>query len=188
VGGTLPGMPPPLAYFISWTTKGSWPHGDPRGWVMDGNPGIQEPDPQRYEQARRQMNHDEVVLEPEHREIVIRTIEEHCAIRGWTLHVVNARSNHVHVVVTADGYDPETVMEQFKAWCSRRLNEYEAARTESCAHASLARRPGTSPTRQRGECPPAKRKWWTEHGSTKWINDAMYLHNATVYVRDKQGD
>jgi sarcosine oxidase delta subunit len=61
--------------------------------------------------------------------------------------------------MTANGCEPETAMEQFKAWCSRRLNE-------------------------RG----TKRKWWTKHGSTKWINDARYLHNAVVYVRDKQGD
>ncbi|MCI0629690.1 MAG: transposase [Phycisphaerales bacterium] len=151
-------MPPPLAYFISWTTKGSWLHGDPRGWVIQGIPGIQEPDPHTYELARSAMSDNEVVLEPVQRQIVSQTIGDHCRIRGWTLHALNPRTNHVHVVVTASSVPPETVMEQFKSWCSRRLNE-RAGR---------------------------KRKWWTEHGSTKWINDQTYFENAVKYVRDGQ--
>ena len=50
-------------------------------------------------------------------------------------------------------------MEQFKAWCSRRLN------------GSMAN-------------PPAK--WWTKHGSTKWINDPTYFEEAIQYVRERQ--
>jgi hypothetical protein len=38
------------------------------------------------------------------------------------LHAVNCRSNHVHVVVTANR-DPDEVREQFKAWCTRRLKQ-----------------------------------------------------------------
>lgn len=147
-------MPPPLAYFISWTTKGSWLHGDPRGFVIAGIPGIQEPDEERYRQAIERMSDDEVVLSPEDRAMVNQTIRDHCDMRKWTLHAVNARTNHAHIVVTATGASPETVMEQCKAWCSRRLNE------------------------RLGK----KRKWWTEHGSTKWINDAPYFTNAVNYV------
>ena len=95
-------MPAPLAYFISWTTKGSWLHGDPRGWVMDGIEGIREPDAELYERMRQQMSDDAVVLDHEQRAIVMKTINEHCAIRHWTLHAINARTNHVHIVVTAN--------------------------------------------------------------------------------------
>lgn len=49
-------------------------------------------------------------------------------------------------------------MGEFKAWCSRRLNE----------------KLGT------------KQEWWTLHGSTKWINDEAYLENAIRYVMESQ--
>ena len=103
------------------------------------------------------MIYPEIRLNRAQRELVERTIRDHCRIRGWTLHALNVRTTHVHVVVTAVGYEPEAVMSQFKAWCSRRLNE---AFTPS--------------------------KWWTEHGSTKWINDEKYLHDAIVYVLEGQ--
>ncbi len=41
-------------------------------------------------------------LDGEQRDAVERQIAETCAIRGWELHAVNCRSNHAHVVVTAN--------------------------------------------------------------------------------------
>ena len=85
-----------------------------------------------------------------------------CDIRRWHLHAVNARTNHVHAVVTA-GIPPDKVMDQLKAWCTRRLNEYDTAR-------GAARR----------------EHWWTRHGSTRYINDVEYLQNAVQYVMERQ--
>ena len=155
-------MSAPLAYFISCTTYGTWLSGDERGWVEDGTPGIQAPDAAREAAARERMTGPPVRLDEEQRAAVVATIRAHCEIRRWVLHALNARSNHIHVVVTADR-KPEEVMNQFKAWCSRRLNELSDRRGE--------RRPD---------------RWWTVHGSTKWINDEGYLHNAVVYVTEKQ--
>jgi REP element-mobilizing transposase RayT len=45
---------------------------------------------------------------------------EHAAIRGWVLHAVSARSNHVHLAVTADK-SPAAVRDQFKANATRVL-------------------------------------------------------------------
>jgi hypothetical protein len=115
-------MSKPLAYFISWTTYGTWLPGDDRGWVEGGTPGIQPPDPVRREDAAERMTHVVVVLTPQQRQLVEVTIRKHCEIRRWHLHAVNARTNHIHVVVTAD-VAPEVVMSQLKAWCSRRLSE-----------------------------------------------------------------
>ena len=47
---------------------------------------------------------------------------EHARIRGWILHAVNARSNHVHLAVTADKA-PEVVRDQFKANATRVLRK-----------------------------------------------------------------
>ncbi len=151
-------MSAPLAYLITWTTHGTWLPGDERGWVQWGAAGVKAGDAERKEAARGRMDGPPVVLDAEQRAVVESTIRAHCDVRGWTLLAVNVRSNHVHVVVTADA-EPAKVMDQFKAWCSRRLNERAAA-------------------------PPER--WWTRHGSTKWINDEAYLRNAIRYVQERQ--
>ena len=151
-------MPDPLAYFITWTTRGSWLHGDERGWVEAGKPGVKPPNLDRWMRELAVLHDDPVVLSQDQRQRVTQTIEAHCRIRHWTLHAVNVRSNHIHVVVTASTYPPEKVMEQLKAWCSRRLSES----TES------------------------HRKWWTRHGSTRWINDEHSLAAAIDYVLHHQ--
>jgi REP element-mobilizing transposase RayT len=152
-------MPTPLAYLITWTTYGTWLPGDDRGWVKANEFLIQPPDPDREADSRQRMGAAPVTLDPPQRERVMATIRKHCEVRGWRLHAVNARSNHVHLVVTAD-VRPEEVMNQLKAWCSRRLNETTQAA------------PGG--------------RWWTKHGSTKWINDEPYFANAVRYVLDRQ--
>jgi REP element-mobilizing transposase RayT len=146
-------MPPPLGYLITWTTYGAWLPGDQRGWVEDDVPGIQAADSVRQTVARVQMTEEPVLLSEAQRALVEATIRDHCALRQWHLHAVNVRSNHVHVVVSAS-LPPEQVMNQFKAWCSRRLSEQFGRR----------------------------KTWWTRHGSTKWINEEVYLHNAIRYV------
>lgn len=156
---------PPLAYLITWTTYGSWLHGDVRGSVQQGQPGILPPDHVREAADCQRMTEEPVRLSPAQREIVETTIREHCALRGWTLHAVNPRSNHVHVVVTAEA-TPERVLTQLKSWCARRLSD----------HAGLAWQPRNG-----------RRRWWTEHGSTRYLNDESHLANAIRYVVERQG-
>ena len=150
-------MSAPLAYHITWTTYGSWLAGDDRGWVKPGE-GIQAGDPDLLAEMRSRVADDAVTLDADQRAVVDETIRAHVRFRGWELLALNVRTNHVHLVVVANRH-PDEVMEQLKAWCSRRLSE------------RLGR----------------KRKWWTEHGSTKWINDEGYLHNAIRYVLERQG-
>ena len=152
-------MGEPLAYHITWTTHGTWLPGDERGWVRRGVPGVQAPDPDRREEARQDMREPALVLDAEQCAVVEATVRAHCVIRRWTLHALNARTTHVHVVVTAAATDPTKAMDQLKSWCSRRLNE-------------------------RTTKPPER--WWTRHGSTKWINDEDYFHRAVRYVSELQ--
>ena len=104
------------------------------------------------------MKEPEFRLSASDRRIVEETIRDHCRVRNWHLHAINARSNHVHVVVTAAGYQPETARDQFKSWCSRRLKEAGAART----------------------------RFWTEGGSCRWINHEQELEAVVIYVIDAQ--
>ncbi len=112
------------------------------------------------------MKSQSVLLNPEQRKIVSETIQDHCTIKAWDLHALNVRTNHVHLVITAPVI-PEKAMTQLKAWCSRRLNE-NLGETRSAIKDNCSQ------------------KWWTEHGSTKWINDESYLKNAIRYVLDGQ--
>lgn len=152
-------MMPPLAYFITWSTYGSWLPGDERGWVKKGESGVQAGDEQRRADALSRMKETPVSLTVAQRAAVEATIRRHCEIRKWTLHAVNARAQHVHVVVTADR-DPDTVREQLKAWCTRKLNELNRGLR--------------------------RENWWTEGGSARWVNDAQHLLDVIAYVLEKQ--
>ena len=158
----------PLAYHLVWTTYGSWLHGDARGSIQSGLMGVQPPNPEREQQARDLMAEESVVLTPEQRAVVEQTIREHCRIRGWLVHAVNVRSNHVHVVVTCD-CAAEKARDEFKLWSSRRLSDMAGLTT------AVARKTG-------------RRHWWTEGGHAEIIWNDRYFANAVEYVVNMQGD
>lgn len=106
-----PPLPDPIAFFLTWTTYGTWLPGDERGWVLRGR-GFQIPDPIRRQRAAARMTESACVLDQDQRAIVEQTIANHCTIRNWQLHAVNCRTNHVHVVVSANR-PPEDIREQF---------------------------------------------------------------------------
>ena len=157
----------PLAYHITWTAYGTWLHGDDRGWVESGTPCVQPPDEARLHVAEKRMTQSAVTFDAGQRVLIAQVIEGHCRIRGWHIHALNALSNHIHLVVTA-GRPPEEVMNQLKAWCSRKLSD-----AAGFPDSPVAKKAG-------------RRKWFTEHGSTKWINDEEYLENAVRYVVEGQ--
>jgi REP element-mobilizing transposase RayT len=163
-------MAEPLGYFLTWATYGAWLPGDERGWV-EYRRGWQLPDPIRKLEAEARMTEDACILDLEQRQLVERTIREHCQIRGWHLHAVNCRTNHLHVVVTA-ACDSKQVRAEFKAWCTRRLKELETKRRH-CAISKDVKA-------------PVREKWWAERGSRRFINDEQSLETAVVYVRDGQ--
>jgi REP element-mobilizing transposase RayT len=148
----------PIAFFITWTTYGTWLPGDQRGWKRRGDAGIQPPNPTYESSARGKMKESAFVLSVADRKIVADTIGRHCEVRRWQLHAANPRSNHVHVVVSAANYSPDTVSEQFKAWCSRKLKPNY----------------------------PRRDRFWTEKSSCRWINHEDDLESAIVYVLEAQ--
>ncbi len=154
----------PLAYFITWTTYGSWLPGDERGWVKRGERTVQPPDPLRREAAAQAMSEDAVVLSPAQRSAIDAMIARHCAFRGWILHARNARTNHVHVVASAAATG-ETMRSQLKSWCSRALSE----------QAGLV-----------GRGRNGQRRWWTEGGDVEWIDNDESLSNVIQYVNELQ--
>lgn len=112
----------PLAFFITWTVYGTHLQGHHQGWRKHRK-GTQLPQPllERWRQDR--LKHPIIELDVEQRVIVENEIERHCLHRSWHMWAKNARSNHVHVVVTAKGVSGKTVRDQLKANCTRGLRE-----------------------------------------------------------------
>jgi REP element-mobilizing transposase RayT len=156
----------PLAYHLTWTAYGQWLSGDERGWVDEGKPGIQPGDKEREDRMRARMSEQAVTFDAIQREMIETTIRDHCRIRGWEVLALTVRPRHVHLVVGGNA-TPERMMEQLKAWCSRRLSDA----------AGLVARVAEG---------AGRRRWFTEHGSTKWINDQAYLDEAIDYVLHRQ--
>jgi REP element-mobilizing transposase RayT len=162
-----PPLPDPLAYFLTWSTYGTWLPGDERGWIEHGH-GWQFPDPVRKLEAEARMSEEACRLDAEQRRVVERQIAETCTIRNWRLLAVNCRSNHLHLVVAAP-VAPKIIRNQLKAWCTRRLKELEIKRQQVVGTSSNTRE-----------------NWWAERGSQRFINDDDSLEAAVLYVRDGQ--
>jgi hypothetical protein len=114
----------PLAYLITLRTYGTWLHGDERGSMdrknnvygkskIARNPRLQSSD-------AKQLKHPPVTLNARQRQVVEEAIREVCEHRPYVLRALNARTNHVHTVVTAM-QDPEPVLDSFKAYATRKL-------------------------------------------------------------------
>ena len=110
---------------------------------------------------RRRLGEDPFVLDQPRRQLVLRTIQEVAKHRCWVLVAVHVRSNHIHAVVHADSA-PQKVMEDFKAYCSRRL-------------------------RETGFDPERKHRW-TEGGSKRFLWKLEHLLAAVRYTVDEQGE
>jgi REP element-mobilizing transposase RayT len=153
-------MSDPLAYFISWTCYGTWLPGDQRGWVDKHEANSQvpykAPDPKHQAWAMERMAEPPVTLTTDQRGLAERAIRETCRHRTWVAHEVNVRSNHAHIVVTAPNTTPERVLQSLKANATRLLKT-------------------TAP----------RKHWWTEGGSTRYLNNEQSVAAAIQYVRDQ---
>lgn len=81
--------------------------------------------------------------------------------RDWTIHAMEVRSNHVHVVISAPE-TPEHVMNALKSWCTRRLVDADLL--------------------------PRGTKVWSRHGSTRYLWKPQQVETACRYVCEGQGD
>ena len=155
----------PIAYFLTFTTYGSWLHGRQSGsvdWQHNAYESpVLAPNPQLEQQQRAKMKHPEYRLDQSRRAIVLETILEVAEFRGWYLWAAHVRTNHVHVVITADA-KPEKVLSDLKAWSSRRLKE------------------------RLRELHDLQR--WTHHGSTRYIWNEDARNEKIIYVLDEQGE
>ncbi len=151
-------MDDPIAYFLTWVTYGTWLPGDSRGWT-EYQHGWQLPDPMKELEATARMAEDACLLDKEQRNAVENQIAETCHHRGWHLHAVNCRSNHIHAVVSAADIRPKKIRGDLKAWATRCLKQRFDANRDN---------------------------WWAERGSIRFIYNEDNLEAAILYVTEGQ--
>ena len=167
--GTLPivnraGAPrgQPLAFFITFRCYGTWLPGDERGWVdrRENVPGTPTRSGGRRLRsiAESSLSHPPFHIGGEQRTIVGRAVRDVCTHRGWTLHALNVRTNHVHLVVTA-ALAPDQVMTTLKAWSTRRLREAGLVNVDA--------------------------KLWSRHGSTRYLWTTEDIETSCRYVTEE---
>jgi len=153
----------PVAYLITFTTYGSWLHGGERPSVDDehsehGAEYIGQ-NSARKEWEKANQKENKFELNECGREIVLKEVLDVCKCRSWHGHAVHVRSNHVHVVVTGE-CRPEKMLCGFKA------------------NATLALKAAGF----------KREKFWTSHGSTRYIWSDAGLVEAVHYVEHEQGE
>jgi len=156
MGGAMKGEP--YTYFITWTTYGAWLPGDSRGWTQHSH-GEQTPQPMLEGWNHDRMVAKPLVLSPVQRRKVERACRMHADFRDWVIHALSARTNHVHIAITAD-VAPFKVRDQLKA------NSTRVLRTEPD--------------------PVNDTRVWTRGGDCKPITNDEGIENVVTYINEAQ--
>jgi REP element-mobilizing transposase RayT len=154
----------PAGYFITLSAYGDRLHGDVRGsvdWTTNefDTPPL-EPNSQRERREQRLMQWPAMLFDEQVRSVIERAVAEVCETRGWTLHACHCRTNHVHLVLSAESTTAR-VLHDLKAIATRRLREASAV--------------------------APKRPVWAEHGSTRYLWTTDDIAGACWYVVNGQG-
>jgi len=154
-----------IAYFITFRTYGTWLHGDSRGSVdrfhnQYGTPRL-PPNKSREKYMKRLMKRPPVRLSLKQRKVVEESIREACKTRKWIFWASNARTNHVHSVVTADCGSKEA-----------------RAILKAGATKAMRRKGGWR----------SKRSPWADRGSRRKVYTQKQLMAAIDYVVYDQGE
>jgi REP element-mobilizing transposase RayT len=117
----------PQAYLITIRTYGTWLHGD-RRFSVDrnennnyGSPAI-PPNKGLEKWMIEELKQPPRLLNDEERKVVQESIEEICGRKGYCFRAANVRTNHAHVVLTAQR-KPERITIEIKSNATKFLRE-----------------------------------------------------------------
>ncbi len=152
------------SYLLTWVCYGAWLPGEfgavPRTRNQYGAP-LPEPDPRIECESRIRMTQRPYLLDTVRRQVVLESLQQVCSRRDWILHAAHVRTNHVHLVASAN-CKPEQVMNAMKAHSSHALNRHGLE----------------GPDRRR----------WARHGSTRYLFTDDAGRAAIQYVVHEQGE
>lgn len=156
----------PLAYLITFRTYGTWLHGDGRSSVDRHGRNIYGAekvglDPVFAVKMEQNMVAEMFLLDGRMRSVVADSIRSVCAIRHYGLPALNVRTNHAHVVVSAET-PPTSIMTAFKANATRDLREAGLITSDQ--------------------------RVWSRGGSTRYLWKPRNVELAVDYTLNGQGD
>ena len=156
----------PLAYLITFRCYGTWLHGDERSSVDRFHHQYRAPRIPPNAMWRRynehQLKREPVILNALRRRPVENAIREVCQFKGWSLHAVNVRTNHVHAVVAIGPEKPERALNAFKSYSTRRM--------------------------RKNGCWDSDASPWVDKGSQRHLWNERSVALAVDYVINGQGD
>ena len=156
----------PLAILVTFRCYGTWLHGDERGSVdrhnnIYGTPRI--PPSRPWEKFNKSvLKRAPVILDSRQRASVEKAISSTCAVRNWTLHALNVRTNHAHSVIYAGETASSRVLSALKANATRQMRE--------------------------DGCWMFEESPWVEKGSKRLLWNEQSVVRAVNYVLFGQGD
>ena len=152
----------PLAWYLTWTTYGSWLHGDASG--SHGNRRPLRPDADLKAAMHAEMTETAVVLTTDQRAMAGTAIAKICSEHRWPIHALNMRTNPVHIVLSAPAAADDV---------RRRVKAVASAALSDMAGLPMAGKNG-------------RRRWWTEKGNKVPLEDDRARDEIVTYVRDLQ--
>jgi REP element-mobilizing transposase RayT len=100
------------------------------------------------------------IPDAERQHITLEALKSVAIYRAWTIHALHLRTTHVHAVISGETA-PERILSDFKAYATRALRR---------AFSQIPRR-----------------RYWTDHGSTRYLWNEANLKAAIEYVLSGQG-
>jgi hypothetical protein len=110
---------------------------------------------------RAHLNETPCILDEEARAVTLESILSVCIHRQWLAHAIHIRTTHVHAVIAGDTA-PERILSDFKAYATRALRRHVHDRQ--------------------------RRRYWAQHGSTRYLWNHVSLRAAIEYVLNGQGE
>jgi hypothetical protein len=152
-----------LAYLLTFSTYGTHLPGSEKGWVdaqhcLAGSP-MRSHNPSREAYWRSHLNESPWVLDQEARLVTLGVILSVCTHRQWIAHAAHVRTTHIHAVIGGEG-KPERMLCDFKAYATRALRSKAGTR---------------------------RRRYWADHGSTRYLWNEASVKGAIDYVLNGQG-
>ena len=152
-----------LAFFLTFSTYGTHLPGSTKSWVdsnhrIPGSPMLL-PDPQSLTFWHTRLKEQPLILDEHQRQIALEATLGVCRYRTWHAYAIHVRSTHVHAVVAGDA-KPEKMLTGFKIYSTRAL---------------------------RSKLSSQRQRYWTDHGSTKYLWNEVSLKAAVEYVVNGQG-
>jgi REP element-mobilizing transposase RayT len=166
----------PQGYLITIRTFGTWLHGDSRESVSRNGGNIYDtprsPPNERLEKWMiEEMKSHAFLLTKEQRRVVEKSVKDLCDRRGYTLHAQNARTNHAHIVLTAQR-KPERIIVDLKANATKFLRAEELV----------------SPTTRVWSRGKSRRYLWKPRNVIAAINYTLYGQGDVPFISEEWED